>query len=143
MSSSDIGKSSSLKAPLLPKVTIVEPVMPPKVLGSPSINDAPDSPSPLMSPAHHEDVIFLAQPAQGLNDEVPVNEDPLNAMEEDVIEEPNDNLYEESQDFPVDKEDMVDTFLNLDPIQDPEKSSESSKKRKVEEGDEGLSRAAA
>ena len=99
MSSSGVGKSSSLKAPLLPKVTIVEPVMPPKVLGSPSITDAPDS----SSPAHHEDVIFLAQPAQGVNDEVPVNEDPLNAMEEDVIEEPKDNVYEDSQGFSVDE----------------------------------------
>ena len=64
-------------------------------------------------------------------------------MEEDVIEEPKDNLYEDSQDFLMDEEDMVDTFLNLDPIQDLEMSSESSKNQKVEERNEGLSRAAA
>ncbi|KAJ8431300.1 hypothetical protein Cgig2_018372 [Carnegiea gigantea] len=124
------GKSSSLKAPLLPKVTIVEPVTSPKILGSPSVTDAPNS----SSPALHKDVIFLAQPTQGVNDEVPVNEDPLNAMEEDVLEDPKDNLYKDSQDFQVDKEDMVDTFLNLDPIQDLEMSSESFKKQKEEFG---------
>jgi len=70
-----------------------------------------------------------------------VNEDSLNAMEEDMLEEPNDNIYGDSQDTYVDEEDRTNTFLNLDPIQDLEMSSESSERRRVEEGDEDLSMA--
>jgi len=58
-----------------------------------------------------------------------------------MSEKPNDSIYGDSQELFVDKEDMADTFLNLDPIQDLEKSFESSKRHRVEEGDEGLSRA--
>ena len=70
-----------------------------------------------------------------------MNEDSLNAMEEDMLEEPNDNIYGDSQDTYVDEEDRTNTFLNLDPIQDLEMSSESSERRRVEEGDEDLSMA--
>ncbi|KAJ8438052.1 hypothetical protein Cgig2_014181 [Carnegiea gigantea] len=66
-----------------------------------------------------------------MNLEVPVNEDPLNAVEEDMPEEPNDNIYRDSQELFVDEEDMADSFLNLDPIQDLEMSSESSKRRGI------------
>lgn len=140
MSSAGVGKSSPLKAPLLPKITLVEPIMSPilspKVLGSTKSEALDKSFS-----ATYEEGIFLAHSTQGVNEEVPVNEDPLNAIEVDVLVVPNDNLYEDPQEFQGNEEDMVDTFLNLDLIQDLEMSSESSKKRKVEEGDEGLSRA--
>jgi len=36
---------------------------------------------------------------------------------------------------------MGDTFLNLDTIQEVELSTDSSKRRKIEEGEEGLSKA--
>ncbi|KAJ8421388.1 hypothetical protein Cgig2_006285 [Carnegiea gigantea] len=56
-----LGKSSPLKASLLPKVTIVEPLMTPQLLGSPPSYDTPDkdNSSPLMPPANLEDDIFL------------------------------------------------------------------------------------
>lgn len=61
-------------------------------------------------------------------------------MEEDLLGEANDDDYEDSQALIMDDEEMADTFLNLDPIQDLEMSTESAKRRRVEEGDEGLSR---
>ncbi|KAJ8423288.1 hypothetical protein Cgig2_031120 [Carnegiea gigantea] len=69
------------------------------------------------------------KPAQGRNLEDPVNEDPLNAMEEDLLEEANNDIYGDSQENYVDEEDMDDSFLNLDPIQDLEMSTESAKRR--------------
>lgn len=63
-------------------------------------------------------------------------------MNEDLLEESNANDYEDSQDILLEEEEMIDTFLNLDHIQDLEISTKSSKRRSVEEGDEGLSKAA-
>lgn len=64
MPSSGVGKSSPLKAPLLPKVTIVEPVLSPvlspKVFGSSTETEAQDK----SSSATHKEGIFLAHPAQ-------------------------------------------------------------------------------
>ena len=85
--------------------------------------------------------LILAHCEQIMNQEVPANMDPLNAMDEDLLDEPNGNDYEDSQDILVDEEEMADTFLSLDNIQDLDMSSESSKRRRMEEGDEGLSRA--
>lgn len=65
--------------------------------------------------------------------------DPLIAMDEDLFEELNENNYEDSQDIPVDEEEVTDTFLNLDFIQDLDMSFESLRRRRVEEGDEDLS----
>ncbi|KAJ8441362.1 hypothetical protein Cgig2_024874 [Carnegiea gigantea] len=140
-----VGKPSPLKPTYQPKVIIVDPVMCPNSVGSPSRpakHGAPDEGdlSLHMSPVTHDNS-NLAQPAQDMNIEDPVNEDPLNAMEEDMSEEPNDNIYGDSQELFVDEEDMADTLLNLDPIKDLEQPSESSKRCRVEEGDEGLSRA--
>lgn len=87
-----------------------------------------------------ENIIFSHQ-EQIINQEMPANVDPLNAMDEDLLDEFNGNIYEDSQDILVDKEEIADTFLNFDNIQDLDMSSESSKRRRVEEGDEGLSRA--
>ena len=75
-----------------------------------------------------------------INHEQPVNIDPLNAMDEDLLEDPNVNDYEDSQDLMLEEEEMVNTFLNLEHIQELELSTESSKRRKVEEGEEGLSK---
>ncbi|KAJ8429358.1 hypothetical protein Cgig2_021329 [Carnegiea gigantea] len=103
MPTSSAGKPSPLKAPLLPKVTIIEPVRTPQLLGSPPLHDIldKDNSSTLMSLANLEDNIFLARPTQGINHKVPINEDPLNAMEEDMPQNPNENIYEDSQDLPV------------------------------------------
>lgn len=137
MTNSGIGKTSPLKPTSQPKVTIVNPVMHPTSIGFPSrpVNfgtpDEGDS-SLHMSPVTHDNTILLAQPAQGMNLEDPVNEDPLNAMEEDMPEESNDNIFRDSQNLFV-AEDMADTFLNFDPIQELGMSSESSKRRRVEE----------
>lgn len=82
--------------------------------------------------------LILAHSDQMINQEQPANIDPLNAMDEDLLEEPNANDYEDSQDIMLDEEDMGDTFLDLEHIQDLELSMESSKRCKVEKGDEGL-----
>ncbi|KAJ8430339.1 hypothetical protein Cgig2_008432 [Carnegiea gigantea] len=89
-----------------------------------------DISSPLVPPAIIDENIVLAHLTDGINHEVPENKDPLNAMEDDMPQDPNDALFEDSQDLLMDEEDMVDTFLNLDPIQALEMSFESSKKRK-------------
>lgn len=65
--------------------------------------------------------------------------DPLNAMDEDLFEELNENNCEDSQDIPVDEEEVTGTFLNFDFIQDLDMSFESLRRRRVEEGDEDLS----
>ena len=47
-------------------------------------------------------------------------------MDEDFLEEPKENDYEDSQDFNIEEEEMADTFLNLDHIQELELSNDSS-----------------
>jgi len=146
MNSLGVGKPSPLKPTSEPKVTIIDLVMSPKSLGSPPsppnlVNPKEGDPSPHMSPIIHATSILLAQPAQGRNLEDPMNEDHLNAMEEDMLESANNDICGDSQENYVNEEDMADSFLNLDPIQDLELSTESAKRRRVEEADEGLSRA--
>ena len=64
---------------------------------------------------------------------------PLNAMDEVLFEEPNENDYKDSHDIPMDKEEIANTFLNLNHTQDFNMSSESFKRHKVKEGDKGFS----
>ena len=70
-----------------------------------------------------------------------LNEDPVNAMDDEQLATPSENLDNDSQEFMMDEEDMANTFLNLEPIQELELSTESSKRHRVEEGEEGLSQA--
>jgi len=89
----------------------------PPACAPPQVQDKGTS-SVHISHAFHVDNIILAQPTQTLNQEVSANIDPLNVMDEDLIEELIENDYKDSQDIPVDEEKMTDTFLNLDHIQD-------------------------
>ncbi|KAJ8433095.1 hypothetical protein Cgig2_020591 [Carnegiea gigantea] len=50
-------------------------------------------------------------------------------MDEDPMEDSKDNDYEDSQEFMLDEEEMADTFLNLDTIQELELSTDFSKHR--------------
>ncbi|KAJ8424878.1 hypothetical protein Cgig2_014415 [Carnegiea gigantea] len=60
--------------------------------------------------------LILAHLAQNIIHEEPANSDPLNAMDEDLLGEANDDDYEDSQALIIDEEEIADTFLNLDPI---------------------------
>lgn len=62
-------------------------------------------------------------------------------MDDEQLATPSENLDDDSQEFMMDEEDMADTFLNLEPIQELELSTESSKRRRVEEVEHGLSQA--
>ncbi|KAJ8432702.1 hypothetical protein Cgig2_014437 [Carnegiea gigantea] len=96
-----VGKQSPLKPPTTPKVPIVNPIVTLKNLGSPPtcafhpVQNKGNSSLQISPPLHNENII-LAQPVQGLNEGVPINMDPLNAMDEDLFEEPNENNYEDS-----------------------------------------------
>ncbi|KAJ8429296.1 hypothetical protein Cgig2_000221 [Carnegiea gigantea] len=142
MSSSSFGNQSPASSPTLPKVTIMDPIL---IL---NCHELPPTCAPLQvhdkgtssictSHVPLTDNLILAHPDQTINQEVPANMAPLNAMDEDLLAEPNENDYEDSQDIPVDKDEMADTFLNLNHIQDLDMSFESFKRHKVEEGDEG------
>ncbi|KAJ8429034.1 hypothetical protein Cgig2_016939 [Carnegiea gigantea] len=69
--------------------------------------------------------IVLANPAAMRSEEASINEDPLDAMDDD--------LYQGDL-----RRGLADTFLNLEPIQDIEMSSESFKMHRTEEEDEGV-----
>jgi len=107
--------------------------------------DLPNSHSPLQTHATYTTLepssanMILPHPTH--NQEGPANSDPLNTMDEDMVADSNDKDYEDSQALVLDEEEMEDTFLNLDPIQDLEMPTKSSKRHRVDEGDEGLSRA--
>ncbi|KAJ8429843.1 hypothetical protein Cgig2_001130 [Carnegiea gigantea] len=117
----------------------------------PQLSNPTSSPSflpPVYEPASkdptHEpepDIPILAHSIHMLNPDHLTNTVPLNAMDEDLIEDSKDNDYEDSQEFMLDEEEMGDTFLILDTIQELELSVDSSKRRRVEEGEEGLSKA--
>lgn len=146
MSSSYLGNKSSLKASPFPKFSIMEPgssssdpVIPP--LHSPGHPHAKEPnllehTPPLLSPA-----LILAHTSQIISHDLLLNEDPLNAMDDEQLATPSENLDDDSQEFMMNEEDMADTFMNLEPMQELELSTESSKMRRVEEGEEGLSQA--
>lgn len=119
MSSSSFSNQSPLKPPTLPKVTIVDPILilnghelPPTCVPF-QVHDKGTS---FICTSHvpPADNLILAHPDQTINQEVPTNMAPLNAMDEDLFEEPNENDYEDSQDIHVDKEEMADTFFELE-----------------------------
>jgi len=68
----------------------------------------------------------------------PINDDALDAMEDDTMEESPSCMGYNNQLGEFQEDDLTDTFLNLEHIQEIELSSELAKRRKVEEGDEGL-----
>ncbi|KAJ8437482.1 hypothetical protein Cgig2_002983 [Carnegiea gigantea] len=131
------GLHESILKPLTQlEIIIVEPTLP-------TIEkDLSNSHSPLQT--HATDITLEPSSANMIlphpthNQEGPANSDPLNTMDEDMVADSNDNDYEDSQALVLDEEEMVDTFLNLDPLQDLEMSTKSSKRRRVEEGDEGV-----
>lgn len=72
MSTSSVGKQSPLKPPTTPRVTIVDPIVTLKNLGSlPACASHPvegkGSSSLHISPVLHDENIIFAQPVQGLN----------------------------------------------------------------------------
>ena len=69
----------------------------------------------------------------------PVNEDPLDAMEDETMEDSPLAIGYDSHLVDVPEDNFPDSFLNPEPIQELELSFESTKRRNVEEGDEGLS----
>jgi len=69
----------------------------------------------------------------------PINEDPLDAMEDDAMKDSPLGVGFDSQLSELPEDDFAESCLNLDPIQEHELSSDSAKRRKVEEGDEGIS----
>ncbi|KAJ8426467.1 hypothetical protein Cgig2_012380 [Carnegiea gigantea] len=100
MVSSYVGKSSPLKPPPSPLVTIVDPIQQ-RGLSSPT-----SSPSFLpqvyelasKGPTHEPepDIPSLAHSIQMLNPDHPTNTDPLNAMDDNPMEDSKDNDYEDS-----------------------------------------------
>ncbi|KAJ8429037.1 hypothetical protein Cgig2_016942 [Carnegiea gigantea] len=62
-----------------------------------------------------------------IDQEVPANSNPLNTMDEDLLDESNDNDYEDFNTLILDEEEMADTFVSFDHIQDLEMSTKSSK----------------
>ena len=68
-----------------------------------------------------------------------MNEYPLDAMEDDIMEDSPLAMGYDSHLVDVPEDNFVDLFLNLEPIQELVVSSESAKRHKLEEGDEGLS----
>lgn len=82
--------------------------------------------------------IILAHPPRNTNQEGRANSDPLIAMDNDLVGDSNDNDYEDSQALVLDEEEIADIFVNLYPIQDLDMSTESCKRRRVEEVNEGL-----
>ncbi|KAJ8425452.1 hypothetical protein Cgig2_018850 [Carnegiea gigantea] len=86
------------------------------------------------------DFPILAPSDQVLNPAYPSNTEPFNAMNEDRMKDSKDNDLEDFQEFMLDEDEIGDTFLNLDTIQEIELSTDSSKRRRIEEREEGLSR---
>lgn len=139
MSSSHLGNKSSLKASPLPKISIMEPgssssdpvIHPLHSLGhhhAKEPNLLEQTPS-LLSPA-----LILAHTSQIISHDLLLNENPLNATDDEQLATPSKNLDDDSQEFMMNEEDMAYTFLNLEPIQELELSTKSSKRRRVEEG---------
>ncbi|KAJ8437740.1 hypothetical protein Cgig2_009455 [Carnegiea gigantea] len=112
MPPSNLGKLSPLKPPTQPKVTIVDP---PLVPNEPEIspNRSPSQPhdkgsfSKGMAQVLAAEDLILAHYQQIMNQEVPTNMDPLNAMDEDLLDEPNGNDYEDLEDILVDEEEIA------------------------------------
>ncbi|KAJ8424534.1 hypothetical protein Cgig2_025751 [Carnegiea gigantea] len=119
--SSSMGKMSPLKPPSTPKVTIVDPVMSPKDLDVPPLYAATHShvqESPCIGSSHvpPPDTLILAHSDKMINYEQLVNINPLNAMDVDLLDDPNVNDYEDSHDLMLKEEEMADSFLNLEHI---------------------------
>jgi len=145
MVSSSAGKSSPLKPPPPPIVTIVDPIHPRGLNSSLAATPVPSQVNelPLKDPVNdpEPDIPLLGHSSPLHNPDCPLIPDPLHDMDEDLMEDSKDNDCEDSQEFMLDEEEMGDTFLNQDTIQEVELSTDSSKRRKIEEGEEGLSKA--
>ncbi|KAJ8429043.1 hypothetical protein Cgig2_034072 [Carnegiea gigantea] len=78
------------------------------------------------------DSILLANPSTMANSKARINKDPLDAMEDVTMDDSPIQMACESQAGDLQDEDFGDTFLNLEPIQEIEMSSESFKRHRVE-----------
>jgi len=70
--------------------------------------------------------LVLASPAAMNHISSPVNEEPLDAMQDDTMEEPPLGMGFDSHLGDVLDDNFADSFLNLDPIQEFALSSESA-----------------
>jgi len=110
-------------------------------------------PSPPLSPirgqSHHStaasseqgsqtSVLPILSDIQGPADPAPT--DPLPGMGDDAMEDSPSPLAEGSPSGLVPEEEFADTFLNLEPFHDLEMSTDSTKRKRKEEGDECLSK---
>ena len=78
--------------------------------------------------------IILANPVAMTPNPNSINDDPLDAIEDDTMEESPSCMGYNSQLGEFQEDDLAVTFLNLEPIQDIELSFESAKRRKVKRG---------
>ena len=105
--------------------------------------NAPPLSSPVLPSASNHSCntkkIVLACPAASNLISSPFNDDPLDAMEDDEMGDSPLGGEFDSQLGELPEDDFADSYLNLDPIQELELSSDSAKQRKVEEGDESIS----
>jgi len=97
-----------------------------------------DSPNASTHSCNTEKIV-LASPAAINMISSPIDEDPLDAMEDDTMGDSPLGGDFDSQLGELPEDDFAESCLNLDPIQELELSSNFAKRRKVKKGDESIS----